>query len=114
MGESFVRHPFVGGIPLHTSSDMNPKERFVLVKPCHTTCKYLQATVEAIREREFIHHFQIFQDSMGERSPKAVQGGSGSGKSFFDIVSDCVLSSVSGCNAFVTNSTLKEDTSLSG
>ena len=26
MGESFVRHPFVGGIPLHTSSDMNPKE----------------------------------------------------------------------------------------
>ena len=51
---------------------------------------------------------------MGERSPKAVQGGSGSGKSFFDIVSDCVLSSVSGCNAFVTNSTLKEDTSLSG
>ena len=90
------------------------RKGFVLVKPCHTTCKYLQATVEAIREREFIHHFQIFQDSMGERSPKAVQGGSGSGKSFFDIVSDCVLSSVSGCNAFVTNSTLKEDTSLSG
>ena len=37
----------------------------------------------------FIHHFQIFQDSMGECSPKAVQGGAGATHFFTSWVTRC-------------------------
>ena len=75
-------------------ADINPKELgkvFSLshyVTLCHTMSHYVTLpanTYISVKDCErkfsadiaFIHHFQIFQDSMGECSPKAVQGGAG-------------------------------------
>ena len=84
LGESCVHDPFVGG----GYQSKGTRKGVFLVTLCHTMSHYVTLpanTYISVKDCErkfsadiaFIHHFQIFQDSMGECSPKAVQGGAG-------------------------------------
>ena len=84
LGESCVHDPFVGG----GYQSKGTRKGVFLVTLCHTMSHYVTLpanTYISVKDCErtfsadiaFIHRFQIFQDSMGECSPKAVQGGAG-------------------------------------